>query len=266
MADPKRHMTVPEIVRMKSEGRRIVVLTAYDFLLGQILDESGVDIVLVGDTVAHVVQGRRSTLAVTMEQMLYHTEMVRRAVSRAMVVGDMPFLSYQPGPSVAIQNAGRFLKEAGCDAVKLEGGVRSAEIIRALVQADIPVMGHVGLTPQSELRLGGYRVQRNEPELLADARAVQEAGAFAVVLECIRAEIAGKITRMLSIPTIGIGAGPECDGQVLVTYDLLGLYDAFRPKYVKRYAELGAEIRRAVGQYCEEVRGGRFPTGEQSFR
>ena len=237
-------LTLPDILKKKAEGRKITVLTAYDFPTAQIVDEAGIDIILVGDSLGMVVQGIDSTLPVTMDEMIYHTKLVSRAAKASLVVGDMPFLSYQAGVAEAVRNAGRFLKEAGAEAVKLEGGAAVAEAVRAIVAAGIPVMGHVGLTPQSVHALGGFKVQGKDEasreKVLADARAVQEAGAFSVVLEAVPAALAGEISRELRIPTIGIGAGPHCDGQVLVLHDLLGLFDRFTPRFVKRYANLKA--------------------------
>jgi 3-methyl-2-oxobutanoate hydroxymethyltransferase len=264
--DETTPVTIPDFARWKAEGRKIVVLTAYDHTMAALLDAAGVDCLLVGDSLGTVVQGWDTTLRVTLEQMLYHTEMVARATKRALVVGDMPFLSYQASPEQAVLAAGRFLKETLCHAVKVEGGTRIEATIRALVNAEIPVMGHVGLTPQSVRRFGGYKVQRDFESILADARAVAAAGAFAIVLECIPAELAALVTSELAIPTIGIGAGPECDGQVLVTPDLLGLFEGFRPKFVRRYAELGELIRNAARAYGADVRQGRFPDEAESFR
>jgi len=226
-------ITIPDIYKKKAEGRKITVLTAYDFPTAQIVDEAGIDIALVGDSLGNVVQGVANTLPVTMDEMIYHTRMVSRAAQSALVVGDMPFLSYQADIAEAVRNAGRFLKEAGAEAVKLEGGTSVAATIRAIVAAGIPVMGHVGLTPQHVHALGGFKVQgRDEAareKILADARAVQESGAFSIVLEAVPSTLAKEISGMLSIPTIGIGAGPHCDGQVLVLHDLLGLFDRLRP-------------------------------------
>lgn len=259
-------VTIPDFARWKGEGRRISVLTAYDYTMARLLDASGVDCLLVGDTLGMVVQGRNTTLGVTLDQMVYHAEMVARAAQRALVVADLPFGSYQVSREQAIVSASRFLKETQCQAVKLEGGRRMASTIRALVEADIPVMGHVGLTPQSVRKLGGYKVQRDAEEILDDARAVAEAGAFSLVLECVPTEIAARVTAEVPIATIGIGAGPSCDGQVLVTPDLLGLFEGFRPKFVRRYAELGDPIRRAVREYVADVQAGRFPSDLESFR
>ncbi len=259
-------VTIPDFARWKAEGRKIGVLTAYDYTLARMLDGAGVDCLLVGDTLGMVVQGRATTLGVTLDQMVYHAEMVARGAERALVVADLPFGSYQGSPEQAIASATRFLKETQCQAVKLEGGGRMAATIRALVAADIPVMGHVGLTPQSIRRLGGFKVQRDEDQILADAHAVADAGAFAVVLECVPTEVAARVTREVPIATIGIGAGPDCDGQVLVTPDLLGLFEGFRPRFVRRYADLGEPIRQAARDYVADVQAGRFPAAGESFR
>ena len=257
-------VTVPRLMEKKRRRERIVALTAYDAGFAALLDQAGVDVLLVGDSLANVVQGRETTLPVTMEEMLYHTRLVSGAVRQALVVGDMPFGSYQASPEDAVRNAVRFLKEGGAAAVKLEGGVRMQETISRLAEADIPVMAHIGLTPQSVHALGGYKVQRDGRRLMRDARAVQAAGAFAVVLEAVPARIASEITSALRIPTIGIGAGRRCDGQILVLHDLLGL-SARTPKFARRYAELGAAARDAVKAFSADVRAGRFPAKEHSF-
>ena len=259
-------VTVPDFARWKSEGRKIAVLTAYDYTMARVFDAAGVDCLLVGDSLGTVVQGRPTTLRVTLDQLVYHAEMVARGTRRALVVADLPFGSYQESPAQAIGSAIRFLKEADCHAVKLEGGRRMAETIRAVIAADVPVMGHVGLTPQSVRRLGGFKVERDADAVLADARAVAEAGAFAVVLECVPSDVAARVTKELKIPTIGIGAGPRCDGQVLVSHDMLGLFDDFRPKFVRRYAELGALARDAAARYTADVRNGEFPSDQEGFR
>lgn len=262
-------VTVPEIRLMKERGERITALTAYDFSFARILDEAGVDILLVGDSVSSVFQGEESTLPVTLDQMIYHTRAVARARKRALVVADMPFLSFQVSLEEAKRNAGRLVKESGAEAVKLEGGTAVFPVIEALVAMGIPVMGHVGLTPQSIHRFGGYRVQGKErarrEEIFEDALAVERGGAFAVVLEAIPAELAREITARLAIPTIGIGAGPHCDGQVLVSHDMLGLSEMYKPKFVKRYAELKEIVAAAVKGYVTEVRAGKFPDAEHSF-
>jgi 3-methyl-2-oxobutanoate hydroxymethyltransferase len=259
-------VTVPDFLAAKAKGVRLTVLTAYDYTLARLLDAAGVDAILVGDSLGMVVQGQPHSLAVTLDEMIYHTRLVARGVRRSLLIADMPFMSFQVSPEQALTNAGRLIKEGGAHAVKVEGGVRSASAIAAIIRADIPVMGHVGLTPQSVRRFGGFRVQRDEERLLADAKATEEAGAFAVVLECIPAEMATRITGSLKIPTIGIGAGAGCDGQVLVTHDMLGLFDDFRPRFVKQFADLGPSILQAVETYCREVREGTFPAAEHEFR
>jgi 3-methyl-2-oxobutanoate hydroxymethyltransferase len=263
-------VTVPHILKMKQRGEKITCLTAYDYSFARILDEAGVEMLLVGDSLGCVVQGNPNTLAVTMDQMIYHTRLVARGRKRALVIGDMPFLSYQASREQALINAGRFLKEAGAEAVKLEGGVAMKETIAAIVSAGIPVMGHIGLTPQSVHRFGGYKIQGREKAsreiILRDAEAVQEAGAFSVVLEGVPLDLAREITERLAIPTIGIGAGTHCDGQVLVIHDMLGLFDDFTPKFVKRYADLKAVMTVAVRSYIGEVKERKFPAEEHSFR
>ncbi len=258
--------TLHDFARRKQARRPISVLTAYDFTTARLLDAGGVDCLLVGDSLGTVVQGHDTTLPVTLDQMVYHAEMVARGTKRAFVVADLPFLSYQPSIEEAVRSAGRLLKETRCHAVKLEGGRPMAPTIRRLVEVGIPVMGHVGLMPQSVRGLGGHRVQRDAEAILAEAHAVAEAGAFAVVLECIPAPVAAQISQALPIPTIGIGAGPDCDGQVLVTPDLLGLFEEFRPKFVRRYADLAGTIRAAVATYVADVAERRFPDSSESFR
>jgi 3-methyl-2-oxobutanoate hydroxymethyltransferase len=258
-------VTLPDFASWKAQGRKIAVLTAYDYTMAGLLDAAGADALLVGDSLGTVVQGHDTTLRVTLDQMVYHAEMVARAARRAFVVADLPFLSYQASVEQALLSAGRFLKETQCRAVKLEGGRRMAATLRALVEAGIPVMGHVGLTPQSVRQLGGYKVRRDAEGIAADARAVADAGAFAVVLECVPAAVAARVTSEIPIPTIGIGAGADCDGQVLVTPDLLGLFEGFRPKFVRRYAELGSQVREAAARYVADVRSGHFPGPGESF-
>jgi len=266
--EPKA-INVHELLAMKERGERIVCLTCYDALFARLLDESGVDILLVGDSVNEVLAGAESTLSATLEQMIYHTRIVRRGTSRALVVCDLPFLSYQISREEAIRNAGRAMAETGCHAVKLEGGKPMAQTVRALVDVGIPVMGHLGLTPQSVHALGGHRVQGRDEKtaerLKEDAKALEDAGAFAIVLELVPAPLASQITKSLTIPTIGIGAGPACDGQVLVLHDMLGLNDKFAAKFVKRYAALAEDVREAVRLYAAEVREGRYPGPEHSF-
>jgi len=266
-------ITVPEIQRLKGAGRKIAALTAYDYPFARILDRCGIDLLLVGDSLGTVVQGEQTTLPVTMDEMVYHLKLVSRARPRALVVGDMPFLSYQAGICEAITNAGRLLKDGGAEAVKLEGGVNVARVIKAIANVDIPVMAHIGLTPQSVHRMGGYKVQGKKSgrqpgareRLLEDAQAVAEAGAFAVVLEGVPVDLAHEITTMLPIPTIGIGAGAYCDGQILVIHDLLGLTSGCSPKFVKRYVDLQEVISQAVNAYISEVRNGAFPQDAHSF-
>lgn len=259
-------MTVPNFVKAKSEGRKLSMLTAYDFTWAGLFDATGVDSILVGDSLGMVVQGHSTTLPVTLDEIIYHAKCVTRAVRQALVIVDMPFMTFQVSPAQAVENAGRILKETGAAAVKLEGGENQARTITALAEADIPVMAHVGLKPQSVHKFGGMKVQRDEYRLLADARAAQEAGAFGVLLELVPRDIAAQITRELHVPTIGIGAGPDCDGQVLVSYDMLGLTDGFHPKFVKHFAELRAEATRAAQQYIAEVRSGAFPDDAHSHR
>jgi len=262
--------TVHDFLKKKSEGRKISMLTAYDYPFAQIVDEAGIDAVLVGDSLGVVVQGLENTLPVTMDEMIYHTKMVSRAVKNALVIGDMPFMSYQAGNEDAIRNAGRFLKEGGAAAVKIEGGSEIADRIRAMTKSDIPVMAHIGLTPQSIHRMGGYKVQGKSKSaarrLIEEAKIVEDTGAFSLVLEGIPLTLAREITKVLTIPTIGIGAGPHCDGQVLVLHDLLGLFDRFVPKFIRRYANLKQEAISAIQAYKKDVEDGVFPSEEQSFR
>ena len=259
----KKPVTVLDIQKMKAASEKITVLTAYDYPFARLLDQAGIDVLLVGDSLGVVVAGYDNTLPVTMEEMVYHTRAVRRGTQRALVVADLPFLSYQVDLAEARRNAGRLIKEGGAQAVKLEGGRNVAATIAAIVAMDIPVMGHIGLTPQSIHRMGGYRVQGKQEEqarqLLADARAVAEAGAFALVLEGIPASLAAEITAAIPIPTIGIGAGIDCDGQVLVIHDILGLCEKYSPKFVKRYADAATLISGAVDDYIREVKEGVLP-------
>ncbi len=271
-----RRVFVPDLIRKRERNEKIVMLTAYDYSLARLIDEVGVvDVILVGDSLGTVVQGHENTLPVTLEEMIYHCRLVTRAVKRALVIGDMPFMSYQLGPKEALQAAGRLLKEAGVAGVKLEGGVAIADTIQTLVAADIPVMGHVGLTPQSYHRMGGHRIQGrrkdsgpgSESQVLADAEAVADAGAFAIVLEGIPAELGARITNKVEIPTIGIGAGPHCTGQVLVTHDLLGCVPAGAklPKFVRAYADLQQTIDQAVRAFSTDVKEGVFPGPEHCY-
>ncbi len=261
-------MTIPDFRKRKAEGRKIVVVTAYDALFTRIAEEAGLEVLLVGDSLGVVVQGKKDTLSVTMEDMLYHTRLVAGAAQRALVIADMPFLSYQVSVEEAVRNAGRFL-QAGAAAVKLEGGAAVVDRVAAMTRFGIPVMGHLGMTPQSVHQYGGYKVQGKAPDqaevLLNDARALEAAGAFAVVLEAVPAKLARTITQALAIPTIGIGAGPACDGQVLVLYDLLGLFEEFVPKFVKPYAHLRADALQALRRFREEVEQGKFPTDSESY-
>jgi 3-methyl-2-oxobutanoate hydroxymethyltransferase len=258
-------ITVPEFTAFKRAGRKISMVTAYDYPQARLVDAARIEGILVGDSMSMVVQGHDSTLPVTLDEMIYHAEIVGRAVEHALVIVDMPFPSFHLGTHRAIENAGRILKETRCQAVKLEGGVEQAGTIAALVSAGIPVMAHCGLRPQSVHALGGYKVQRDELELLADAKAAAAAGAFAIVLECIPRGIAKKITDQVAIPTIGIGAGADCDGQVLVLHDLLGITSGYMPRFVKAYADLSTEITRAVAQYRDEVQDGTFPSKEHGY-
>jgi len=265
--DKKR--TIQDIITMKKNGERISMLTAYDASFATLIDAAGIDIVLVGDSLGMVLLGYDSTIPVTMEEMLHHCRAVSRGIRRALLVGDMPFMSYQVSGNEAITNAGRFLKEAGCDAVKLEGGTEVCDTVKAIVKAGISVMGHIGLTPQTASQLGGYKVQGRDTDsarkLLQSARDLEAAGAFSIVLECIPAQLSEAITRTVSIPTIGIGAGKHCDGQVLVTHDMVGMFEKFIPSFVKQYVNLAQQIKEAVAAYHEEVKNGSFPAEEHSF-
>jgi 3-methyl-2-oxobutanoate hydroxymethyltransferase len=262
--------TIQDFLKKKKDGEKITMITAYDYPFACIVDEAGIDAILVGDSLGMVVQGLENTLPVTMDEMIYHTKMVARAVKNAMVIGDMPFMSYQTSVSEAVKNAGRFLKEAGASAVKMEGGAERAEHIRAMSRSDIPVMAHIGLTPQSIHRMGGYKVQGKSEEaakrLIEEARIVEEAGAFSLLLEAIPMSLAKKISGELSIPTIGIGAGPYCDGQILVLHDVIGLFERFVPKFVKQYINIKDESLKAIKAYKEDINKGIFPSEKQSFR
>jgi 3-methyl-2-oxobutanoate hydroxymethyltransferase len=262
---PPGKKTVPAFVAAAAQGQKLTMVTAYDYLWAGIMDEAGVDSILVGDSLAMVVQGHSTTLPVTLEQMIYHAQLVVRAVQKAMVLVDMPFMSYQVSPAQAVENAGRIIKETGADAVKLEGGRIQSETIRAIGRADIPVMAHVGMRPQAVRQLGGMgKIQRDEQQLLDDARAAEDAGAFAVLLELVPRQLAQKITEALTIPTIGIGAGPHCSGQVLVGPDMLGLTPGFRPRFLKQFGTLRNDAVTAVQQYIGEVRSGSFPDDAHS--
>jgi len=262
-------ITAQELVRMKAAARPIAMLTAYDYYTARLLDTGGIDGVLVGDSANMVFYGEPTTLSITVDQMVYHTRAVSRAVSRALVIADMPFMSYQVNADEALRNAGRFLKEGGAAAVKLEGGLPIVPTIKRLIEAGIPVMGHLGLVPQSIHRFGGYGARGKTPEerqyILESAAALADAGCFSVVLEAIPASLAGEITRAVAIPTIGCGAGPDCDGQILVTNDLLGLFEDFQPKFVRRYAHLAQAMRESFAHYVDDVRSRRFPSADESY-
>ena len=268
----QQKVTAPEVLRMKAAGERITMVTAYDFAFARLLDQAGVDVLLVGDSLGMVVQGNDTTLPVSLDEMVYHTRLVTRGRKRALVVADLPFGTYQTGPKAAVESAVRLVKEGAAEAVKLEGGLNMMPAIAAIAAIDVPVMGHIGLTPQSVHRMGGHKVQGRKrgkapgarERLVDDAKAVERAGAFAVVLEGIPLELAAEITSTLTIPTIGIGAGVHCDGQVLVLHDLLGLSD-WAPKFAKRYANLGEQVVAAASEYVREVRASAFPADEHSF-
>jgi 3-methyl-2-oxobutanoate hydroxymethyltransferase len=264
-----RVVTTRSVMNMKRRGEKITVLTAYDFLMARLLDQAGIDVILVGDSLGNVVQGYATTLPVTVDDMIYHAKAVRRGVEKALIVVDMPFMSYQTSVDDAVRNCGRVMKEVGVGAVKLEGGAHIAEIVRHLVRIGIPVMGHLGLTPQAINKFGTYEVravdEAEAEELLSDARVLAEAGVFSLVLEKIPAALAKRVTGSVAIPTIGIGAGPHCDGQVLVVYDMLGVTEEFRPRFVRRYGELAEEMRVAFRTYISDVKGGDFPRKEESY-
>ena len=264
-AASNRRLTISAFAKMKKNGQKITMLTAYDFTMARLLDQSGVDMLLVGDSLAMVVQGHDNTLPVTLDEMIYHAEMVGRAAKRSFVVVDLPFPINHQGVHQTVMAAGRILKETRCQAVKLEGGADQANVIAALVTAGIPVVAHVGLRPQTVHAMGGYKIQRDLEELVNDAKAAQDAGAFAVVVECVPAAMGKALTEQLAIPTIGIGAGPDCDGQVLVCNDMLGINGDYVPSFVKAYADLGNTIEAAAKQWCEEVRKVEFPDADHSF-
>lgn len=262
-------MTVKTFLKMKQRGEKIAVLTAYDFFTAKILDDIGIDSILVGDSANMVFYGAKDTLSISMDQMIYHTQAVSKAAKRALVIGDMPFLSYQTSVSDAILNAGRFLKEGGAHGVKIEGGLEMKDTVKRLIEVGIPVMGHIGMTPQSIEKFGGYSVQGKDEKkaeyLLESAKALEDAGCFSIVLECIPRELAKKISSTLKIPTIGIGAGIDCDGQVLVVNDILGLYEEFKPKFVRRYTELAKEMRKACKNFIDDVKTKKYPSEEESY-
>lgn len=265
----RKKVTILDLQARKEQGQPITMLTAYDYPTGLLVDRAGIDIILVGDSLAMVVLGHENTVSVTMEEMLHHCRAVARGARYPLLVGDMPFMSYQVDRREAVRNAGRFLKEGNMDVVKLEGGQEMADTVKAIVDAGIPVMGHIGLTPQSISKLGGFRVQGKNVEaakkLLEDARALEEAGVFAIILEAIPDRLAGLIAQRVGVPTIGIGAGPNCDGQVLVLHDMIGLFDRFTPKFVKRYANIFPVITEALAQYKKEILEGTFPQPEHCF-
>jgi 3-methyl-2-oxobutanoate hydroxymethyltransferase len=269
MSSGRKKITAKDLIEMKRAGKKIAMLTAYDFPVAQVLDEAGIDVILVGDSLAMVALGYENTLPVTVDAMVHHTQAVARAHPAALVVGDMPFMSYQASVADGVRNAGRLVKEGGAEAVKLEGGKHMLKIIEGIIRASIPVMGHIGLTPQSIHRMGGYRVQgkgvAEADELIRDAESLEEVGCFGMVLEGIPWQLAERITEQVSIPTIGIGAGPKCDGQVLVSNDMLGIFQEFTPKFLKRYADLRSEMRAAFEDYIAEVKSGAFPQLEHSY-
>ena len=265
-----KRVSTLELAQMKQQGEKIVVLTAYDALFAEIEDQAGVDVILVGDSASMVVAGHETTHPITMDQMIYHCSAVSRVVKHALVVADMPFMSFQVSVEDTVRNAGRFLKESGVQAVKLEGGAPMVDTVKRLVDLGIPVMGHLGLTPQSLHKFGGYDVRgREEKEaekLLQDAKLLEEAGAFSIVLEKISRTLAAEVSKSIRIPTIGIGSGPNCDGQVLVNYDMLGLFDKFKPRFVRRYLEMASLVSDAVKQYSQDIRDGSFPTDAESYQ
>ncbi|RPI79184.1 MAG: 3-methyl-2-oxobutanoate hydroxymethyltransferase [Desulfobacteraceae bacterium] len=265
----RKKVTIAELLQKKELNEKITMMTAYDYPTGRLVDESGMDTILIGDSLAMVMLGYDSTVPVGMDEMIHHSKAVTRAVKSSFTIGDMPFMSYQVSPEKAIENAGRFLKEAFCDSVKLEGGTEMAPVVAAIVKAGIPVCGHIGLTPQTATKLSGFKVQGKDATgaraLLQSAKDLEAAGAFMIVLECIPDLLAARITRELKIPTIGIGAGKDCDGQVLVYHDLVGLFERFTPKFVKQYINLSAEIRKALAQFKEDVEKGQFPGPEHTF-
>ena len=262
-----RSLNVDDFKRMKDEGIKITSLTAYESIFASFLDEAGIDIILVGDSLANVFQGHDTTIPVTLEEMMYHGEIVARSVSRSFVVVDMPFMSYQVSPEDAVRNSGTVMKKTGCKAIKLEGGITVKDTIRRIVEIGIPVLAHIGLTPQSVHALGGYKVQGRDDRkrVIEDAQAVEEAGAFAVVMEKIPKSLAGEITGKLSIPTIGIGAGPHCDGQILITPDMLGLFRKYKPKFARRYVDLADTTLKNLKKYVDDVKNGTFPSDEESY-
>ncbi|MFO7891204.1 MAG: 3-methyl-2-oxobutanoate hydroxymethyltransferase [bacterium] len=265
----RKKMTVPLLTKMKEKNDKITCLTAYDWCFASLLDAAGIDLILIGDSASMVFAGNKNTLPATMEQMIYHSQVVSRGVKQALVITDMPFLSYQISPETALQNAGRFVKECGVEGVKVEGGEYIAETIRKIVTTGIPVMGHLGLTPQSIHKFGSYTLQgkneKNAKRIIKDAKILEEAGAFSIVLEKIPSTVAKEVTLSVSIPTIGIGAGPYCDGQILVTHDMLGLFETFKPKFARKYEDLGPAIKKAVENYINDIKNKKFPNDKESF-
>lgn len=265
----KRPVTIHRLIKWKQKGRRIAAVTAYDYTMARLVEQAGVDLILVGDSLGNVIQGHDSTIPVTVDDVVYHSRAVARAVEHAHLVGDMPFMSYQASLEEGMRNAGRLMKEGHVHSVKLEGGRQHADLVRRLVRSGVPVMGHLGLTPQSVHQLGGYRVQGRTEEaarlIVEDARILEQAGAYSIVLECVPERVAREVTKALSIPTIGIGAGPHCDGQILVLQDLLGLNDEFKPRFVRRFANLAEETVSALSTYVDEVRSESFPSAEETF-
>jgi len=265
----KQKVTIPQLKEMKEQGKKIRMVTAYDYPTGVLVDKTDIELILVGDSLGMVVLGYDGTVPVTMEEMIHHTKATVRGAKNTLIVGDLPFMSYNVSVEEAIRNAGRLMKEGGADCVKLEGGLSVVETVRAIVRAGIPVMAHIGLTPQTASQLGGFKVQGKDvaaaERMITEAKALEEAGAFAIVLEAIPAQLAALITKKISIPTIGIGAGPHCDGQVLVIHDMIGLFDRFVPKFVKQYAKISQTIVEALNTYAEEVSSGKFPGPEHSF-
>ncbi|MFA5338996.1 MAG: 3-methyl-2-oxobutanoate hydroxymethyltransferase [Candidatus Omnitrophota bacterium] len=265
----RKKITIPDIQKKKQEGRKITLLTAYDYPSGRLIDEAGVDIILIGDSLAMTVLGYESTVPITMDEMIHHAKAVKRGAKYGLMIGDMPFMTYNIGEKETIRNAGRFIKEGGCGAVKIEGGTEMTGVVKALVKAGIPVLGHIGLTPQTATQLGGFKVQGKDAasaqKLLDSALSLEKAGCFAIILECVPDKLAKLITEKLGIPTIGIGAGAYCDGQALVTNDMIGLFDRFTPKFVKKYADLWPLLLNAFKRYKDEVEGGKFPSEEHSF-
>lgn len=264
-----RHITTKVLYMMKQAGEKITMLTAYDFLTGKFLDAAGIELILVGDSLSNVIQGNETTLPVTLDQMIYHTKIVKKAVERAMVVADMTFMSYQVGINEAIENCGKVMKETGCDAIKMEGGKYLSETIQRLVEIGIPVMGHLGLTPQSINKFGSYKTRGTDKDeaqqIFDDAIALERAGCFSIVLEKIPTPLGKKISKALGIPTIGIGAGPYCDGQVLVTHDMLGMIEEFKPRFVRKYMTLASDMKEAFKHYIKDVKEEKFPTKDESY-